>query len=266
MTKYRYTDINGTRLTVAEGLIGLVAEGEGTIYTHAPTGEEAVKLARAVLAAAGDTGHRVISEASLDSMIDAFAKDAAKSMRSRAYEAAYNAPGTPHKPTEAIRGLPLLPGEPDTDSEATNSGAGGVSHEEAVHLLRRADPAPPSLCAAPCPRGHTHACARSPKHCGPHRDVKQKGTESCSWSEGEPLDEDFDAGWAAGHAHARADSDRIADLERVAGTHDEMVENLGDQVHELIAEMSQARAAIRGLESGRVAPRRAVKITPDSDH
>ncbi|WP_017585506.1 hypothetical protein [Nocardiopsis ganjiahuensis] len=38
-----------------------------------------------------------------------------------------------------------------------------------------------ALCAARCPNGHEHTCARSPKHCGPHRDVKQKGHESCSW-------------------------------------------------------------------------------------
>ncbi|MEU5853982.1 hypothetical protein ABZ799_01520 [Nocardiopsis dassonvillei] len=41
----------------------------------------------------------------------------------------------------------------------------------------------PDLCAARCPRGHDHTCARSPKHCGFHRDVKQKGDESCSWTD-----------------------------------------------------------------------------------
>lgn len=35
-------------------------------------------------------------------------------------------------------------------------------------------------CATPCPR-HDHRCDRSPSHCGPCRDVKQKGTETCSW-------------------------------------------------------------------------------------
>ncbi|MFC9089020.1 hypothetical protein [Nocardiopsis dassonvillei] len=45
---------------------------------------------------------------------------------------------------------------------------------------------PAPLCADPCPHGHDHTCARSPKHCGPHRDVKQKGDESCSWLVAEP--------------------------------------------------------------------------------
>lgn len=35
-------------------------------------------------------------------------------------------------------------------------------------------------CAAPCP-DHDHACDRDPGHLGPHRDVQQKGTETCSW-------------------------------------------------------------------------------------
>ena len=43
-----------------------------------------------------------------------------------------------------------------------------------------------ALCGARCPLGHTHTCARSPKHLGPHRDVQQKGDESCSWSDTDP--------------------------------------------------------------------------------
>ena len=40
----------------------------------------------------------------------------------------------------------------------------------------------PALCSARCPHGHDHTCARSPQHFGPHRNVKQKGHESCSWT------------------------------------------------------------------------------------
>jgi hypothetical protein len=40
--------------------------------------------------------------------------------------------------------------------------------------------APTALCGTACP-DHPHTCARSPQHYGHHRDVKQKGTETCSW-------------------------------------------------------------------------------------
>ncbi|MCP3017263.1 hypothetical protein NGM33_28430 [Nocardiopsis dassonvillei] len=41
----------------------------------------------------------------------------------------------------------------------------------------------PDLCAARCPHGHDHTCARPPQHCGFHRDAEQKGDESCSWTD-----------------------------------------------------------------------------------
>lgn len=40
--------------------------------------------------------------------------------------------------------------------------------------------APAALCGTACP-DHPHTCARSPQHYGDHRDVKQKGNETCSW-------------------------------------------------------------------------------------
>ena len=113
---YTFTDGQGARLVV-DGQMEMVyvyCAGVGSTGVDLPTGEDAAEFARAFLAAAGDTGHRVISEASLDEMIDAFAKAAAKDMRNRSYEAAYNAPGTPYTPTEAIRALPLLPDTEDT--------------------------------------------------------------------------------------------------------------------------------------------------------
>jgi hypothetical protein len=52
--------------------------------------------------------------------------------------------------------------------------------------------------------------------------------------------EDFDAGWAAGHAHASADADRITELEK-------LVADLSDLVHGHGEDIGQAQAAIRGL-------------------
>jgi hypothetical protein len=49
-----------------------------------------------------------------------------------------------------------------------------------VRRARAAASAARSTCGLPCPR-HEHACARSPRHCGPCRDVKQKGSETCAW-------------------------------------------------------------------------------------
>ncbi|MCB5168030.1 hypothetical protein LG634_24785 [Streptomyces bambusae] len=37
-------------------------------------------------------------------------------------------------------------------------------------------------CGTPCPEpGHHHTCQRSPRHLDVHRDVKQKGDETCRW-------------------------------------------------------------------------------------
>ncbi|MFE5332519.1 hypothetical protein ACFRCG_39695 [Embleya sp. NPDC056575] len=39
-------------------------------------------------------------------------------------------------------------------------------------------------CGTPCPReDHDHTCARSPGHLGDHRDVKQKGQQTCDWDQ-----------------------------------------------------------------------------------
>lgn len=52
--------------------------------------------------------------------------------------------------------------------------------ENAEPQKRSAASAARSTCGLPCPQ-HEHACARSPHHCGPCRDVKQKGDETCAW-------------------------------------------------------------------------------------
>lgn len=117
-----------------------------------------VTQASAVLTAAGDTGHMVVSIQDSERTIRIRESIAAETMREQAAEAIEDY--FPGFDAEIIRNLPLLPDE--------------------------TAPAP-SLCAAPCPRGHDHTCARSPQHCGFHRDVKQKGDESCSWIE-DPTD------------------------------------------------------------------------------
>ena len=71
--------------------------------------------------------------------------------------------------------------------------------------------------------------------------------------------EGFDAGWTAGHTHARADEARITELEK-------QVADLSDLVHGHGEDIGQAKAAIQGLGSQRTAPRRGSKFTPDTDH
>lgn len=42
---------------------------------------------------------------------------------------------------------------------------------------------PQTTCGLACPKpGHSHICQRSPGHLDVHRDVKQKGDESCRWA------------------------------------------------------------------------------------
>ena len=66
---HTYTDPEGDSLRVGKGVIrvgkGIIAcfgGGGQDAAVFTPTGEDAVALARAILAAAGDTGHRVVPE------------------------------------------------------------------------------------------------------------------------------------------------------------------------------------------------------------
>ncbi|MFJ3923059.1 hypothetical protein [Streptomyces sp. NPDC090022] len=78
-----------------------------------------------------------------------------------------------------------------------------------------------ATCGHTCPKpSHTHTCQRSPQHLDIHRDVKQKGNETCNWEQPhEPtvtealdiirrwyIDVNDGAGWDA--------SDLIHDLEK----------------------------------------------------
>jgi len=153
----------------------------------APKGADAVEMASAVLAAAGDTGHEVARTDEIDAYRarsargfeltcevrrlrqerDAAFEKGARSMRDlAAQEVLIDTHRVPMAISEAIAALPLLPDDPARTPLTADTDA---------------------LCADQCPRGHAHSCARSPKHYGPHRDVKQKGTENCSWAGDHPL-------------------------------------------------------------------------------
>ncbi|MFE6304989.1 hypothetical protein [Nocardiopsis sp. NPDC057823] len=75
---------------------------------HAPTGDDAVALARAILAAAEDSAHRVVHEADLVG-----AQNAVVAMRQRAALIAEHA-DSPAAAAETILALPLVPDEDDT--------------------------------------------------------------------------------------------------------------------------------------------------------
>src|SRR5690625_496057 len=57
---YTYTDDDGDRLHINHPGISFIA-GSDVLSMEPPTGEDAVALARAILAAAGNTGHIVVS-------------------------------------------------------------------------------------------------------------------------------------------------------------------------------------------------------------
>ena len=118
-----YTDAAGRSLSVeidaGQPLI-IAAEGEESTFIYAPTGEEAVAVARAILALGGDTGHVVVSRDELTAMQRA----AARSMQERAVRALHLAPvGT--SITGTLRALPLLP-----SSDATEDALGPTHAEQ----------------------------------------------------------------------------------------------------------------------------------------
>lgn len=109
----KVTDFPGPRLVTKTTL---PTEDEQGVVEHvasvtAPKGADAVALARAVLEAAGDTGHRVVSEEHIKDLEAAAGYVAARSMRERAAQEVLFQPGTrvPMAISEAISALPLLP-------------------------------------------------------------------------------------------------------------------------------------------------------------
>lgn len=321
-------DPSGNRvITVREAFGG--KKHKATVY--APTGEAAVALARAVLSAAGDTGHEVISAEELGRIIadakqetrrqldeahseirqllqqrsdlrkergGAFEKGA-RSMRERAAEIAETPGEWSRLETSAdrIRALSLIPSDGDTVEaqgdlteearvaldavrdgrqypspsaarELTQAGlirwnprraryeAVEVAHsgcsQAASEQPSETPSEQPALCAVPCPRGHDHACARSPKHCGPHRDVKQKGEESCSWTD-EDVRSDYDSGFADGmrmgdaRATATDTEARLAALEALTSDLSNLTHGYGEDVARLTKDMRGVQAAAREL-------------------
>lgn len=193
---YTYTDSDRARLVVSRtGRIEVTEVDDGdsdVVQAHAivsaPTGADAVEFVRAVLAAAGDTEHRVVSQEELQGLVIHRAEQkGARSMQERA--AAIPATiGTQDLNSmrvvyEQIRALPLLPD-------------GEVAHSD--------------------------------------------GSQQPSETPNEQPAEEFDAGWAAGHAHASADEARIAELEK-------QVKDLSDLVHGHGEDIGNTAAATRGL-------------------
>lgn len=180
---YTYTDVDGDRLAVFGA--DIPGKGKGVNLRTDPSGcsvpaEDAPALARAILAAAGDTGHEVVSEHQIQFRISMAmanaASGAARSMRERAAACAEDDPTADYDIKRQILALPLLPDDGDET----------------------------------------------------------------------PPVEDFDAGWSAGHTHARADEARISELEK-------QVADLAALVHGHGEDIGQAQAAIRGLGKQRTA-------------
>jgi len=195
---YTYTDEGGDQIRVHHSYITVVHSDVAGVALLPDAEVDRAELARAVLGEHSE--YAVFSKRDVDDDEEAAAGSAAESMRDRAVAAVQGFDLCDCDHTPAIRALPLLP---DGDTAEAQD-----------------DPTP-ALCGTPCPRGHDHSCARSPKHCGPHRDVKQKGDESCSWLEGESVTTvhaatteepcpativvegiDIPCGHSAGHGHA----------------------------------------------------------------
>ncbi|MFL1427122.1 MULTISPECIES: hypothetical protein [unclassified Nocardiopsis] len=113
---YTYTDPSGDSITVNDELRrGLqiketLGETAFRAAVHVPTGPDAVALARAVLAAAGNTGCEVVAAEDMAKMRRAAMEAAATVMRERAAEVCEGDPWAHGEDTsDKIRALPLLP-------------------------------------------------------------------------------------------------------------------------------------------------------------
>lgn len=142
---YTYTDVDGDYLRVGKGAYTAYdPSAQQAVSVNTPTGEDAVALARAILTAAGDTKHRVVSEEWLTTVIKINREDAARSMRDRADTAARQAVvvDRPLNLAEqrasivaAIRLLPLMADAPDTEAAPVYESPEELAQE--VARLRR---------------------------------------------------------------------------------------------------------------------------------
>ena len=115
---YTYTDVDGDYLRIGKG--AYTAYGPSSrkaVSVTTPTGEDAVRLAHAVLAAAGHTGHIVVSTEDSARAIRIRESVAAEDMRERAARVpaviASSDPLAMRTVFEQIFALPLLDGDTD---------------------------------------------------------------------------------------------------------------------------------------------------------
>lgn len=108
---YTWTDSDGDELRVVAGHVSISKETSGQSTVYAPTGPDAVALARAVLAAAGNAGCEVVAAEDMAKMRQAAMEAAATVMRERAAHVVSQRDYAGHGEdnAEAIRALPLLP-------------------------------------------------------------------------------------------------------------------------------------------------------------
>jgi len=181
--------------------------GKQAASVATPTGEDAVEVARAILAAAGNTGHEVVSEHQMEWRLRNAGTNCARSMRSR-YSASLSDLLELHGASDALIAdagrldcLPLTPDE-DTDDE------------------------PPCLAMSPTPDTHVpYECEGAAGHEGEHHALKGAVT----W-ESEP---DL--------------ASRITELEELAADQVDALEKHSRAIADLRTHMSGAQAAIRGL-------------------
>lgn len=113
---YTYTEPNGDSLRMfSDGpdLVVTVRQDGGARTVVVPR-EETPNLARAVLAAAGDTGHEVLSVEEIGQIIEDSTAIGARSMQERAAACAEDDPTADYDIRRQIRALPLLPDDDTT--------------------------------------------------------------------------------------------------------------------------------------------------------
>lgn len=307
MTKYRYTDGDGDELRIASDesdVFVAVQQGRHTTTVAIPHGETP-DLARAVLDAAGYTGHIAFSKQEHEddqrtirtlyqqrADLRARVRDVeavAESMRERS--AALTDEDDTARAAE-IRALPLLP---DGD-EPKKSGRVGwleidgkqvypapadawgrlkdelprligrervkdIPHDSeyatALHdvltAMKRIENNSPLLPDSDS-EGTTWPVDDSEECTTPDCACSSQDRTTSSYDPPAPRhaaapEEGFDAGWVSGVEHARSEHEhRISELEKLTSDLSALVHGHGEDI-------GQAKAAIRGLKTGRTAPR-----------
>lgn len=148
---FTYADADGDELRITRDYAVIhvaTVDRDGEVTTVRVPHHVVPTLAKEILAAAGETGHRVVSQGELQGFVIHRAEQAgARSMRERAEHAAYASVTNGCEKAavvDAIRALPLLP-----DGEVAHSGCSQPDSEQpaAVHVAT-----PEGI--TPCGRGH----------------------------------------------------------------------------------------------------------------